>query len=158
MNWQQVCIDPNLQNLPYKIELNKQGQIIMSPASVKHVFYQREILLILEKMISDGKAVPEFPMETDEGTKVVDVAWLTNEQANLVKEDISSSVAPKICVEVISPSNTIQEMMNKKKLYFDRGAEEFWLCEKNGDIKFYGQIGELKKSQLAPDFPKSIEV
>jgi len=158
MNWQQVCVDPNLQNLPYKIELNKQGQIIMSPASVKHVFYQREILLILEKMISDGKAVPEFPIETDEGTKVVDVAWLTNEQANLVKEDISSSIAPKICVEVISPSNTSQEMMNKKKLYFDRGAEEFWLCDKNGDIKFYGKIAELKKSQLAPDFPKSIEV
>ena len=39
MNWQQVCEDKTLHNLPYKIELNKQGQLIMSPASIRHVFF-----------------------------------------------------------------------------------------------------------------------
>jgi len=33
MNWQQVCENPTLKDLPFKIELNTFGQIIMSPAS-----------------------------------------------------------------------------------------------------------------------------
>jgi len=41
MNWQEVCTNPALQNLPYKMELNRQGQIIMSPASVRHVIFQK---------------------------------------------------------------------------------------------------------------------
>ncbi len=30
MNWQEVCEDKSLANLPYKIELNCQGQIVMT--------------------------------------------------------------------------------------------------------------------------------
>ncbi len=47
MNWQQVCDDKTLHDLPYKIELNQQGQVIMSPASVRHVFFQAEIMSLL---------------------------------------------------------------------------------------------------------------
>ncbi len=43
MNWQQVCEHKDLQNLPFKIELNQRGQIIMSPAKVYHSAYQGEI-------------------------------------------------------------------------------------------------------------------
>lgn len=158
MEWQQVCADPNLQNLPYQIELNKQGQIIMSPASIKHVFYQGEIITILNKILTEGKIVPEFPVETNDGTKVVDVAWLTKQQAESVKENISSSIAPLICIEVLSPSNTNKEMMQKKKLYFETGAKEFWLCDENGLISFYNKKRKLKRSQLAPDFPQQVEI
>ena len=158
MEWQQVCAEPNLQNLPYHIELNKQGQLIMSPASIKHVFYQGEIITILNQILTTGKVVPEFPVETSDGTKVVDVAWLTKQQVELVKEKISSSIAPLICIEVLSLSNTDKEMMQKKKLYFEKGAKEFWLCDENGLISFYNQKRKLKRSQLAPEFPQQIEI
>ncbi|MDM8549434.1 hypothetical protein QUF72_05115 [Desulfobacterales bacterium HSG2] len=36
MNWQEVCEHSDLQNLPFKIELNERGQIIMSPAKAYH--------------------------------------------------------------------------------------------------------------------------
>ncbi len=158
MNWARVCADPSLQDLPYKIELNKQGQVIMSPATIRHLLYQREILLLLEKLTRNGKALPEFPLQTDDGTKVVDVVWLTNEQAELVKDAISSSIAPKICVEVIFPSNTMREMMKKKILYFERGAEEFWLCDREGSISFYSRVGSLPTSRMVPDFPCTIQI
>ncbi len=47
MQWQDVINDPCLQNLPYKIELNEWGQIIMTPASNKHGYYQAEIALAI---------------------------------------------------------------------------------------------------------------
>jgi hypothetical protein len=31
MQWAEVVEDPNLKDLPYKIELNEYGQIIMTP-------------------------------------------------------------------------------------------------------------------------------
>lgn len=31
MKWSDVCTDSSLRDLPYKVELNAQGQIILGP-------------------------------------------------------------------------------------------------------------------------------
>ena len=36
MTWEEVLADRSLQDLPYKIELNKWGNIEMSPAKNRH--------------------------------------------------------------------------------------------------------------------------
>jgi hypothetical protein len=43
LTWQDVINDPSLQDLPYKIELNKRGNIEMSPATNLHGLYQVSI-------------------------------------------------------------------------------------------------------------------
>jgi len=40
MNWQEVCDEPTLRDLLYKIELNEWGQIVMSPATNRHGILQ----------------------------------------------------------------------------------------------------------------------
>ncbi len=47
MQWSDVLNDKSLSNLPYKIELNEYGQIVMSPASNQHGFLQVEIAFFL---------------------------------------------------------------------------------------------------------------
>jgi hypothetical protein len=42
MNWQEVCAHPALQHLPFKLETNRWGQIVMSPASNRHSWRQSE--------------------------------------------------------------------------------------------------------------------
>ncbi len=42
MNWQQVCERVELNNLPFKLELNERGQIVMSPVNIAHALYQGE--------------------------------------------------------------------------------------------------------------------
>ena len=156
MNWQEVCTNPVLQNLPYKMELNRQGQIIMSPASVRHVLFQAKIIALLNKEAGDWLVVPEFPIETADGVKVADVGLLTMEQAISIKNNITSAFAPIICVEILSPSNTLAEMHHKQTLYFDKGAEEFWLCDQKGNMTFYDKNGELPGSTQMKDFPSNI--
>jgi len=46
MQWQEVVNDPSLQDLPYKIELNEYGKIIMSPASNKHSIIQAHLKFV----------------------------------------------------------------------------------------------------------------
>jgi hypothetical protein len=37
MNWQEICEHPDLQNLPFKIELNANGQILYAGTGLQPV-------------------------------------------------------------------------------------------------------------------------
>jgi len=157
MNWQQLCTDPVLCDLPYKVELNERGQIIMSPARLAHGAFQSEIVSILSKLIEQkGRVIIECAIRTRKGTKVADAAWFSKPRWEDVKDEYDAPIAPEICIEVLSPGNTAKEMRDKKRLYFDSGAEEVWFCAENGKLSFYGKIGKLKNSALVPEFPKKI--
>lgn len=156
MNWQEVCDNPALQNLPYKLELNQQGQIIMSPASIMHVIFQGKIMALLNRFQQDCLVVPEFPVETRDGVKVIDVGLLTNQQVSRLQNNIAAAFAPVLCIEVLSPSNSLAEMEHKKTLYFEKGAEEFWLCDQSGRMSFYAKSGELAKSLMVDQFPRHL--
>lgn len=157
MNWQEVCEHPGLQNLPFKIELNEKGEIIMNAVKVIHSLYQGEIEYLLRTLLKGGRTLPECAIRTSRGTKVADVAWATTDTVRKIKGEIECSVAPEICVEVLSSSNTADEMKEKAGLYFEKGAREVWICE-DGAMHFYRVDGKMEKSILAPDFPKKIEI
>ena len=156
MNWQQVCEHPDLRNLPFKIELNETGHILMSPVKVYHSAFQGKIAALLYFNMDGGEVLAECAIKTAMGTKVADVAWASSERFERVRADAECSIAPEICVGVISASNTDQEMNQKKALYFAAGALEVWTCSEYGDMKFYDKDGELADSSLATNFPRKI--
>ncbi len=157
MKWEEVCNHPSLQDLPFKIELNEKGEIIMNAVKVIHSLYQGEIEYILRSLLKGGKALPECAIKTQKGTKVADVAWATKERIKTIKYETECSVAPEICIEVRSDSNTDDEMEEKRLLYFKNGAKEVWLCL-DGVMSFYNVHGRIEKSSLAPSFPSRIEI
>jgi Uma2 family endonuclease len=157
MNWEEVCEHPSLRNLPFKIELNEQGKIVMNAVKVIHSLYQGEIEFLLRSLLKNGKTLPECAIKTARGTKVADVAWASRERVKIVKDEAECSVAPEICIEVQSASNTDDEMEEKRQLYFASGAEEVWLC-KNGAMRFYDRNGKLDRSAFAPGFPALIKI
>jgi Uma2 family endonuclease len=157
MNWQDVCEHPGLRNLPFKIELNERGQIVMNAVRVIHALYQGEIEYRLRTLLKGGRTFPECAIKTDKGTRVADVAWASRETVRKIRGDVECSVAPEICVEVVSASNTDEEMAEKKALYFAQGAREVWIC-RNGAMQFYHPGGKLEQSLLVPDFPTLIDI
>jgi hypothetical protein len=44
----------------------------------------------------------------------------------------------------------------RKRLYFERGAIEFWVCGFHGEMTFFDHAGEIPESRLCKDFPKQI--
>ncbi|MBS3029291.1 MAG: Uma2 family endonuclease [Dolichospermum sp. DET50] len=157
MRWEEVCENKQLQDLPFKIELNKWGQIIMSPVKIKHSFYQGRIQRLLESLLKTGEVMPECAINTSDGVKVADVVWCSDQRFDQIQDEISASIAPEICIEVKSTGNTFEEMEFKKKLYLESQAIEVWLCNEQGQIKFYNEQGELSQSLLVPDFPNQIK-
>jgi Uma2 family endonuclease len=157
MRWEEVCEHQQLQDLPFKIELNKWGQIVMSPVKIKHSFYQGRIQRLLESFLNTGEVMPECAIDTSDGVKVADVVWCSAERFDLIQEQISASIAPEICIEVKSTGNTSDEMVFKKKLYFAAQALEVWICNEQGEMAFFDQQSELGQSLLVPDFPKQVK-
>ena len=157
MKWEEVCQNQQLQNLPFKIELNKWGQIVMSPVKVKHSFYQGRIQRLLESLLQTGEVMPECAINTSDGVKVADVVWCSDERFDQIQDEVSASIAPEICIEVKSIGNTLEEMEFKKKLYFEAQAMEVWICNEQGEITFYNEQNELTQSLLVPYFSKQIK-
>jgi Uma2 family endonuclease len=151
-DWKALLNDPNLENLPFKIETDESGKIIMSPVSKRHTFLQYLISKALEQHLQGGYALQEAAVQTPRGVRVTDVAWVTQEHFDVEPEELFT-VAPEICVEVWSPSNTNEEFVTKRGLYFSAGALEVWICDQQGQMRFYDASGEIKHSNLAPDFP-----
>ncbi|MCI0389085.1 MAG: Uma2 family endonuclease [Acidobacteria bacterium] len=158
MTWEEVCAHPSLKDLPFKIETNQWGQVVMSPVKIPHSAYQGEINGLLHDLMKAGRVLVECAIDTAKGTKVADVAWVSATRFRRIKNETACSVAPEICVEVYSASNTQKEMKEKRELYFEKGAKEAWYCDKHGNISFYNDQGKLKKSALCPDFPGRIKL
>ncbi|MBV8375665.1 MAG: Uma2 family endonuclease, partial [Verrucomicrobia bacterium] len=64
--------------------------------------------------------------------------------------------APDICIEILSPSNSVEEIARKKTLYFETGAKEVWICDGDGSLEFCASSGVLPSSNIFPQFPKRI--
>ena len=157
MQWREVCEHPGLKDLPFKIELDEYGRILMSPVKVSHSAFQGEIAFILRSLLKTGRTLPECAIKTTKGTKVADVAWASLDLFDIIKDQTECSVAPDICVEVISASNSQQEINEKKQLYFAAGAKEFWTCSESGVMNFFNLEAQLNVSLIVPQFPITIE-
>lgn len=153
MKWETLCDDRSLEDIPYRVELTRQGQLVMSPHRSYHSIYQSRIIRWLNRLLPDGEAMPECPIETKIGTVVADVAWATPKKVKRNFDLPSWAESPEIVVEVLSPSNAGEEIRRKREAVFARGAVEFWVCDRKGTLEFFGPRGRLANSRLCPGFP-----
>ena len=130
----------------------------MSPTKYLHGIYQVRMGEVIKKYLPDGIVSTETAIYTRKGVKVPDAAWASYEFFKLHRDELELSQAPEICIEILSPNNSVKEITSKRKLYFERGALEVWTCDLNGKVRFYDRTGELEASGLAIGFPLSIEI
>lgn len=151
MDWASVIANPYLQNLPFKIELNKWGKILMSPASNHHGILQSEAVYYLRRKLPAGRVIVECSIKTDDGVKVADVAWASDEFMQRNGEATPYEEAPEICIEIVSPSNSREEMQEKIQLYLAQGAMEVWICADDGTVSHFSRDGQITGSTLTKE-------
>ncbi|MEO0558031.1 MAG: Uma2 family endonuclease [Bacteroidota bacterium] len=139
------------------MEQDRYGRILMSPAPARHSVLQRRFIGILEEALG-GIALPECPVSTPEGTKVADVGWMEEAFMKVHQNATTFSVAPAICVEIMSKSNTQAEIEEKAMLYLAKGAQEVWVHERTGTLRWFGHEGERAASAMVPGVPARVEL
>lgn len=150
--WDQVLADPSLKDLPFKIETNRSGQIVMSPAKNIHGAFQSSLAQLIERSLG-GRTITECAIATPQGVKVADVAWASAEFLQKIGYQDPYAIAPEICVEIKSPSNAHAELLTKVRLYLDAGAKEVWLVDNEGHVIFHDKTGEIQKSSYGVEVP-----
>ena len=152
VKWQELMNNPFFRDVPYKVELNKFGQILMSPASNRHGILQNKVARQIENEKQSGVIVIECSILTSEGVRVADVAWLSDDFFAEFGETTPFPKAPEICVEVKSPANSKGEMDEKIRLYLEKGALEVWIVDEYAKVNFHTHTGQIETSKLVKNF------
>jgi Uma2 family endonuclease len=149
LRWAELCADPTLRDLPYKIELNAYGTIEVSPANNRHARLQGAIALELGRQLPHGGVLTECPILTEIGVRVPDVAWASNEFLARHGETTPFPQAPEICVEIRSPSNANEERQAKVRAFLKAGAHEVWIVSEDGAVAIHDAGGARAASRYA---------
>lgn len=161
LTWEEILADRSLRDLPYKIETTRYNKILLSPSSYWRSCCQTEIAMQLLRLLPGGRAPVECAVRTEEGVRVADVAWISKTREAPHKRAAALPISPEICIEILSPSNSREEMLEKMSLYYAKGAQEVWLCDDQGRMEFFTADSApqpVASSVLCPDFPEQINV
>src|SRR3954468_10613207 len=95
--WAELAADPQGEQWEGRIETDEFGNVIMMPPPPPvHGRAGFRIGILLEQSLG-GVAVPECPISTAKGIKAADVAWMSIEAYEKVKNTCLPT-APPICV------------------------------------------------------------
>lgn len=159
--WGELSADPFLASLDGRIETNRHGQIVMMPPSgFQHSRFQTKVIHLLKERMGGGEGDPlaECPVSTTGGVKGIDIVWVSRRRVEEGWRNNVLTIAPEICVEVLSPANTRAEIEEQKRLYFEAGADEVWIVSPEGMVAFFDADGEQARSARCPTFPATIEL
>jgi len=152
--YRELCDDPRFANLPGKVELDSWGRIIMSPANNQHGLVQARLAELLRRALG-GASIVEASISTNPDLRVADVAWASDDFMRSHAQETPFLIAPEICIEVASPSNSARELQEKVAAYLASGATEAWIVyPQTKRIEFFGAVGPLRRSAFAVDLDR----
>lgn len=146
-----LCEDPMYADVPGKFELDVWGRVLMSPPPSN---YRGALQIRLAQKLAmlGGRVIAEASVVTSTGVFVADIAWLSPEFAGLHKFQTPYPKSPELCIEVVSPSNSVKELNEKRAAYLAAGAHEVWIVyPQSKRIEFYTSEGLVPSSAYAVD-------
>jgi Uma2 family endonuclease len=152
--WRQLADNRLVAEIPCKVELSEKGAIEVSPPTVRHAFIQGFLIRELARQRPDGMTLGECTVETDIGMRIPDVIWVSRELWEQHRNDRQFRIAPDLCIEVLSPTNTRIQMAEKRAAYLAAGAKEVWIVGEDGVPEIYTGDGRVLASTLGFDLPR----
>jgi Uma2 family endonuclease len=149
--YRELCDDPRYADVPGKFELDVWGRILMSPPPSN---YHGALQFRLGQKLAPlgGQVLVEASVVSPRGVFVADVVWASGAFIERHKFETPFTSAPEICIQVVSPSNSIQELDEKVEAYLAAGAHEVWIAyPESKRCQFYGPSGLLESSAYAVD-------
>jgi Uma2 family endonuclease len=115
-----------------RMELRHGVPTTMPPIKLRHWIVQQQLLRILAQQLGPrgvvGTEIPFRPAEQHEVWKA-DLGFVSRERwAESVAQDWLRG-APELVVEVLSPSNSVTEMLDRERVCRAGGCLEFWLID-----------------------------
>ena len=137
--------------IPYKVELNEKGAIVVSPPTVRHAFIQGFLTRELARQRPEGTTIPECPVETEIGMRMPDVVWASPDFMKQHRDEKELSAAPELCIEALSPTNRRAEIAEEIAAYLSAGAKEVWVVSDDGAAEIHTSAGRVAVGMFGSD-------
>lgn len=113
----------------FRVELRHGEPITVAPPKFQHSRIQWRIRRMLESAAGDAGIVDkEIGFRVCEHNyRIVDIAFVSKARWDSAQDYLDG--APEIVVEVLSPSNSAAEMIERERLCLENGCLEFWLVD-----------------------------
>jgi Uma2 family endonuclease len=97
---------------------------------LNHIIAQKRLLSLLDALDA-GAAFTEFGFRPrpEHELRVADVALITRDRWATINPKDHFHGAPDLVIEVLSPSNTAAEMLEKVQICLENGCREFWIVD-----------------------------
>ena len=112
---------PEVALSEYEIERNKPLP------SLNHSIIQSNLIMELAVYRQKYRIVSELSLDLSDWSSVPDIAILPKMEIDLRHDIIAVTAAPFAVIEIISPSQSLTELVNKAEQYFEHGVQSCWL-------------------------------
>jgi Uma2 family endonuclease len=128
--FEEVARLPEPEGLSY-YELHHGELVQLTRPALNHMFVQKRLQTLLDSASAAGLAFVEvgLRMLNEYEYRIADVAWSPREHWARMDPAGQFMGVPELVIEVLSPSNTASEMLDKKQLCLENGAIEFWVVD-----------------------------
>jgi len=116
----------------FRYELRHGEPVQMPPPNRSHYLVQRRLRQSLEKAAgSVGEVDIEMPFRPRPNFEYwqADVAFVSRSRWDLTPDHTHLEGAPDLVIEVLSPSNTAAEILDRRNICLENGSREFWLVD-----------------------------
>lgn len=106
--------------------------MIVAPPKLKHSIVQRRFRRLLDAAAGEtGIVDSEFGFKPlpDGEYRIADVVLISQSRWQGIDLEGYFGGAPELVAEILSPSNTKQEMLDKKNVCLKNGGREFWVVD-----------------------------
>jgi Uma2 family endonuclease len=114
-------------------ELHHGEVVLMPPPKWRHTRIQKQLEKLLQEAMGDkGMVIMEMPFQLSPEYEVwrADVAVLRLERTKGIGGDEYLQGAPDLVIEVLSPSNTAQEINEKIAVCLENGCGSLWVVRR----------------------------
>jgi Uma2 family endonuclease len=152
--WVDIDREPRYRDHVGKVELTQWGEVLLSPpVGMPHGSMAVHLARLLEDALG-GRCVVEVGVITDAGIRAPDVLWCSDAYLEAHPEQVVLRAAPELCIEIVSPTDSMKQLREKMGAYLRAGAREAWIVDPvKAAIELYGESGRLASS----GFPVEIE-
>ena len=129
----------------------------MTAPKVKHRLIQRNLRRLLEDVADQGSYVDSEvgfrPLPEYEYWEA-DVAYISADRYRLADPESNIQGAPDLVIEVLSPSNTAAEIMDREQTCLTNGSREFWVVDpKRQRIRVTTSDGRISMYEAGQEIP-----
>lgn len=102
---------------------------------------------ILSSSLPSGRVMVDLPVETRNGIRTVDVAWISESRYSAVRGEKSYAGAPEICIHMVNVNRSTSVISGELPSLFGAGAVENWIVGPRGFVSVHrshpGDAGRL---------------